>query len=921
MIKPIEQKQIDENSVSKLSTRPNAPSAMGGNGLNAAELRARFDALAILAIDKINELLAYLNGDELKDGTTPDSFASLIKFTGDDGVEYTLEEILDALQNGGFFPVDQSYSPNSTLPQSGTAVREIIDAVGKSVGETRSELIEYVDEKLRDLDIGDIGGTADPNYSPTSHNAQSGIAVKQAVDGVESQIPLVLPYTFEWGDTEKVAVGADNTVKSKHFNRTPKVGDIFLVNLYETLTDKHYHVSAQIQGFTYETEDKALFVLIEVFEYPTVDQLYAPDGANAQSGKAVRQAFEGHNTDTMSHQDIRLSLNDLATKLTNFLNIDEPTLDELSELIQAIQANKGSIAALTSGKVNVSDIADNLSTNLSDKPLSAAMGVKLKQLIDGVAADAKDYTDTQIGNSIDGEYGEIYTPQSTKAQSGVAVCQAIEAALRNFSPDGGGGDSGTVEGKLYHHLINIKGMGYITSDKMDANRQSELNVSLLLLDNNPNAYTSIQSLETIDKKGLLASGHICDYDSANTQFTVSSVDFGVSPPSEPYRRYIVLHCLHAQAASYAGGKTEAEIIVEYDIPTYDDVSFGIQKVSDTLRAIEVTSDLIDKIAQNAAGRVPKADKSYDPESTNAQSGKAVSEAVDIAKAYTDQEVETAKQLAEQAAQDAGTALGDVTAVFTYDLPMVWEELGTKCSKEEANQQFSNAATAHLEGNSVAITDISPIQHGVRVWDKSHPDMPVNVYVSENKFDASTSQPSDGTVVEVQNGDVHITPQRYTGVASARLFTINVPAGIYHFSCDFSHTGTISSSRPNEILFYADNSVLAVTKLTNGNTTTVVLNVSSPCTLKGNFYISVTSDGSWSTDYVATFSNIFIGAGAMEVEVEAGGTVSSLYPGMAITAKDTSTTLCVEYNRDINKVVDGLKTYVEQLLGVIENGTY
>lgn len=96
-----------------------------------------------------------------------------------------------------------------------------------------------------------------------------------------------------------------------------------------------------------------------------------------------------HNTSTASHNDIR----DLITGLTNRLNAladsDDTTLDQLSEIVNYIKSNKELIDAVTTSKVNISDIVDNLTTNVSNKPLSAAQGVALKALIDAIAVPTK----------------------------------------------------------------------------------------------------------------------------------------------------------------------------------------------------------------------------------------------------------------------------------------------------------------------------------------------------------------------------------------------------------------------------------------------------------------------------------------------------------------------------------------------------
>ena len=91
-----------------------------------------------------------------------------------------------------------------------------------------------------------------------------------------------------------------------------------------------------------------------------------------------------HNTSTSAHNDIRKLISNLSTKVNNFLDVDNTTTDQLSELIALINENKTDIESITSGKVNVSDIVNNLTTNVSNKPLSAAQGVAIKSLIDAL---------------------------------------------------------------------------------------------------------------------------------------------------------------------------------------------------------------------------------------------------------------------------------------------------------------------------------------------------------------------------------------------------------------------------------------------------------------------------------------------------------------------------------------------------------
>ena len=122
---------------------------------------------------------------------------------------------------------------------------------------------------------------------------------------------------------------------------------------------------------------------------PTANEV----GADPTGTAAV--AVSAHNTSGDSHNDIRLEIRAIREQLAAFLDVDEETLNELSELIARIVANQTSIAQLTTGKVNVTDIIDNLTTNVANKPLSAAQGVAIKALIDGLSTGKLDASKLQ----------------------------------------------------------------------------------------------------------------------------------------------------------------------------------------------------------------------------------------------------------------------------------------------------------------------------------------------------------------------------------------------------------------------------------------------------------------------------------------------------------------------------------------------
>lgn len=114
---------------------------------------------------------------------------------------------------------------------------------------------------------------------------------------------------------------------------------------------------------------------------------YTDVGAD-KSGTAS-SAVSTHNTKTDAHNDIRLLISALTTRLDALANSDDTTLDQMAEVVAYIKANRDLIDQITTGKVSVADIVNNLTTNVSNKPLSAAQGVALKTLIDAITVPTK----------------------------------------------------------------------------------------------------------------------------------------------------------------------------------------------------------------------------------------------------------------------------------------------------------------------------------------------------------------------------------------------------------------------------------------------------------------------------------------------------------------------------------------------------
>lgn len=141
------------------------------------------------------------------------------------------------------------------------------------------------------------------------------------------------------------------------------------------------------------------------------------------STASVESALSTHNTGTDSHNDIRDLISGLTTRLNALANSDDATLDQMAEVVAYIKSNRTLIESVTTNKVNVSDIIDNLETNVADKPLSAAQGVALKALIDAIEVPVQ---------SVNGKTGTV---QLSATDVGADASGTANAAMSEHNED------------------------------------------------------------------------------------------------------------------------------------------------------------------------------------------------------------------------------------------------------------------------------------------------------------------------------------------------------------------------------------------------------------------------------------------------------------------------------------------------------
>lgn len=197
---------------------------------------------------------------------------------------------------------------------------------------------------------------------------------------------------------------------------------------------------------------------------------------------ALDSALSTHNTSESSHSDMRILISGLTTRLNALSDSDDTTLDQLSEIVAYIKNNKSLIDGITTSKVNVSDIIDDLTTNSGDKVLSAKQGTILKGLITDLTAIVGDKVDKVSGKGLStndyttaekNKLGSVATGAEVNVQSDWNVNDANSGAFIKNKPNiptvptslpanGGNSDTSTK----WATARNIDGM----SVQGDANR-------------------------------------------------------------------------------------------------------------------------------------------------------------------------------------------------------------------------------------------------------------------------------------------------------------------------------------------------------------------------------------------------------------------------------------------------------------------
>lgn len=119
------------------------------------------------------------------------------------------------------------------------------------------------------------------------------------------------------------------------------------------------------------------------------------------SERNIELSLQEHILDENAHNDIRLLISELTTRLNTLADSDDTTLDQLSEIVAYIKNNKSLIDSITTNKVNVSAILNNLikvQNNTTPGKLVDALVVKevFQNVSDGKSLIASAITDKGV---------------------------------------------------------------------------------------------------------------------------------------------------------------------------------------------------------------------------------------------------------------------------------------------------------------------------------------------------------------------------------------------------------------------------------------------------------------------------------------------------------------------------------------------
>ena len=305
-------------------------------------------------------------------------------------VQTTLNAVSDTL-NAHTGNSDIHFTADERTKLSGIAAGAQVNTITGVKGNSESTYrTGNVNITKANIGLGNVDNTSDANKPISTAQQTAFDAVNDAIDTHKNNgdIHVTTTNKTNWNAAHTHSTSAHARTDATKVEDSSTNGNI---KINGTETNVYSHPTSGVTAGTYKS------VTVNAQGHVTGGSNPTTLAGFGITDGALKTDVTNHNTSTSAHGDIRDSIEELTTKLNNFLDVDDTTTDQLSELLGLIEDNATDIESITNGKVNVSDIINNLTTNVTNKPLSAAQGVEIKRLIDALdsALDTHDANTTK----------------------------------------------------------------------------------------------------------------------------------------------------------------------------------------------------------------------------------------------------------------------------------------------------------------------------------------------------------------------------------------------------------------------------------------------------------------------------------------------------------------------------------------------
>ena len=288
--------------------------------------------------------------------------------------------------------------------------------------------------------------------------------------------------------------------------------------------------------------------------------------------------------------------------------------------------------------------------------------------------------------------------------------------------------------------------------------------------------------------------------------------------------------------------------------------------------------------------------------------------------------------AETAAQNCEAASAEAAAVMeeTEAVKEATEAVKADVETKLANGEFkgdkgdpadynlvSNALKGTASGETVTLTDVSPLEHTMKVK-VSDPSKTITV-CGKNVFSKNIPSVTIGNSSIVYNGDGSYTITKKEGDSFDSIYSdwFYLPKGTYTISNGVGRDTVVDGLNPVYLLLYSQSTGSALPNSSLNGRDYSVFTIAESGNFRMRVYAKTEVNIKDSVTYFPQieFGNKYTGFeqyNGMEIYNGTVDGVTSLYPTTILTTDTEGVTIDVEYNRDANKVIADLIALIRNL---------